>query len=105
MSRPAKIDEPTKTYTLLMKTSQYEKLAKISEEQQKLSLGQFAVADVMREAIDIYISAYEEEMSDESQTQIPRMDVVTRLEAGALGQTRTENLDLSVENPPMGPAA
>jgi len=66
MSRPAKIDEPTKTYTLLMKTSQYEKLAKISEEQQKLSLGQFAVADVMREAIDIYISAYEEEMSDEN---------------------------------------
>ena len=48
-----------------MKTSQYEKLAKISEEQQKLSLGQFAVAAVMREAIDIYISAYEEEMSDE----------------------------------------
>ena len=47
MPRPNKILEPTKTYNLLMKEEQFDKLA--------------YVADLMREALDIYVEAYEEE--------------------------------------------
>jgi hypothetical protein len=61
MPRPTKIDEPTKTYNLLMTVKQYEKLSEIAEQGQLSSLGQFAVSDVIREAIDIYIEAFEEE--------------------------------------------
>lgn len=61
MPRPPKIDEPTKTYNLLMTVDQYDKLAAISKKGQESSLGQFAVSDVIREAIDIYIEAFEEE--------------------------------------------
>jgi hypothetical protein len=61
MPRPPKIDEPTKTYNLLMTVDQYDKLAAISKKGQEGSLGQFAVSDVIREAIDIYIEAFEEE--------------------------------------------
>lgn len=61
MPRPPKIDEPTKTYNLLMTVKQYEKLSEIAEQGQLSSLGQFAVSDVIREAIDIYIEAFEEE--------------------------------------------
>ena len=61
MPRPPKIDEPTKTYNLLIKESQYNKLAKMAEQMQKTSLEQVAVADLIRESVDIYIEAFEEE--------------------------------------------
>tara|TARA_E500000318_G_scaffold30032_1_gene29870 strand:+ start:8526 stop:8681 length:156 start_codon:yes stop_codon:yes gene_type:complete len=44
-----------------MTVDQYDKLAAISKKGQEGSLGQFAVSDVIREAIDIYIEAFEEE--------------------------------------------
>ena len=44
-----------------MTVKQYEKLSEIAEQGQLSSLGQFAVSDVIREAIDIYIEAFEEE--------------------------------------------
>lgn len=61
MPRPPKIDEPTKTYSLLLKIEQYDRLAKAAEEMQKTSIEQVAVADLMREAIEIYLEAYEED--------------------------------------------
>jgi len=61
MPRPNKILEPTKTYNLLMKEEQFDKLAYVAHEMQKTSLEQVAVADLMREALDIYVEAYEEE--------------------------------------------
>ena len=61
MPRPPKIDEPTKTYNLLIKESQHNKLAKMAEQMQKTSLEQVAVADLIRESVDIYIEAFEEE--------------------------------------------
>ena len=61
MPRPNKILEPTKTYNLLMKEQQYDRLAYIAHHMQKSSLEQVAVADLMREALDIYVEAYEEE--------------------------------------------
>ena len=61
MPRPNKILEPTKTYNLLMKEKQFDKLAYIAHEMQQTSLEQVAVADLMREALDIYVDAYEEE--------------------------------------------
>ena len=61
MPRPNKILEPTKTYNLLMKEEQFDKLAYVAHQLQKTSLEQVAVADLMREALDIYVEAYEEE--------------------------------------------
>jgi hypothetical protein len=61
MPRPPKIDEPTKTYNLLMTKSQYERLATYSESMQKRSLEQVAVADLIRDAIDIYLEILDEE--------------------------------------------
>lgn len=60
MPRPNKILEPTKTYNLLMTQQQYNKLMIHAHEQQRHSLEQVAVADLIREAIDIYIEALEE---------------------------------------------
>jgi len=65
MGRPAKIDEPTKTYSLLMSVKQYDRLAEHSERLQKLSREQVAVSDLMREAIDIYLDALDEDVTDE----------------------------------------
>ena len=61
MPRPNKILEPTKTYNLLMKEQQYDKLAYMAHYMQKSSLEQVAVADLIRDAIDIYIESYEDE--------------------------------------------
>ena len=61
MPRPNKILEPTKTYNLLMKEEQFDKLAYVAQQMQQTSLEQVAVADLMREALDIYVEAYEEE--------------------------------------------
>ena len=61
MPRPNKILEPTKTYNLLMKEEQYEKLAYIAHQMQKSAYQQVSVADLIRESVDIYIEAYEEE--------------------------------------------
>jgi len=61
MPRPNKILEPTKTYNLLMKEEQYDKLAHIAHQMQKSAYQQVSVADLIRESVDIYIEAYEEE--------------------------------------------
>lgn len=61
MPRPNKILEPTKTYNLLLKEAQYDKLAYAAHQMQKTALEQVAVADLIREAIDIYIEAWEED--------------------------------------------
>lgn len=61
MPRPNKILEPTKQYNVMLKVSQYEELAKIAAFLQQTSLDQVSVADIIRESIDIYIEAYEEE--------------------------------------------
>ena len=66
MGRPAKIDEPTKTYSLLMSVKQYDRLAAHSERLQKTIREQVAVSDLMREGIDIYLDALDED-SDEEQ--------------------------------------
>ena len=50
MPRPNKILEPTKTYNLLLKEA---------HQMQKTAREQVAVADLIREAIDIYIEAWE----------------------------------------------
>jgi len=61
MGRPAKIDEPTKTYSLLMSVRQYERLSAHSERLQKTSREQVAVSDLMREGIDIYLEALDDD--------------------------------------------
>ena len=65
MPRPVKITEPTKVYNMLIKQSQYDTLAKIANNMQKKSLEQIAVADLIRDAIDAYISVIEEEDDSE----------------------------------------
>ncbi len=65
MPRPVKITEPTKVYNMLIKQSQYDALAKIANNMQKKSLEQIAVADLIRDAIDAYISVIEEEDDSE----------------------------------------
>tara|TARA_R100000734_G_C3260330_1_gene59215 strand:- start:181 stop:477 length:297 start_codon:yes stop_codon:yes gene_type:complete len=64
MGRPAKIDEPTKTYSLLMSVKQYDRLSVHSERLQKKSREQVAVSDLMREAIDIYLEALDDDDYD-----------------------------------------
>ena len=64
MPRPNKILEPAKTYNLMLKQVQYDKLATAAEQMQKRSIEQVAVADLIREAIDIYIEALEEDGAD-----------------------------------------
>lgn len=61
MPRPIKILEPTKTYNLLMTKTQYDKLSIHAEAMQKVSREQVAVADLIREAIDVYIEVLDEE--------------------------------------------
>ena len=61
MPRPNKILEPTKTYNLLMKQTQYDKLERYAGDMQKRSLEQVAVADLIRDAIDIYLEILDEE--------------------------------------------
>ena len=61
MGRPNKILEPLKTYNLTMKIEQWDRLAKIAEEESQIHNQQVSVADLMREAIDIYLDALEDE--------------------------------------------
>ena len=61
MVRPHKIREETKTYNLLMKKRQYDILSAYSHTMTKNGLEHVAVADLIREAIDIYIEALEDE--------------------------------------------
>ena len=48
-----------------MTVSQYDKLATFSEERQRTDLSQVSVADLIREAIDLYIHVIEQEVEDE----------------------------------------
>ena len=66
MPRPAKLDEPTKQYKLLMTVKQYDVLDRHAKMLQKTSREQISVADVIRESIDIYIVAIEETNGDSS---------------------------------------
>ena len=66
MARPAKLDEPTKQYKLLMTVKQYDILNRHAKMLQKTSREQISVADVIRESIDIYIDAIEETNGDSS---------------------------------------
>jgi|TARA_E500000318_G_scaffold99090_1_gene100913 hypothetical protein len=51
-------------YNLMMKQEQYDKLATLSEKMQRQSLEQIAVADLIRDAIDVYL-AFALEENDE----------------------------------------
>ena len=64
MPRPHKIQEKTKTYNLLMTQAQYDVLAKHAQEMQQTSREQVAVADLIREAIDVYIEVLEEDKDE-----------------------------------------
>ena len=68
MGRPHKILEPTKTYNLLLKTDQYDRLAAMSSKLQETSREQVAVADLIRDAIEAYLDALEE-TDDEKESQ------------------------------------
>jgi len=68
MARPFKIVEPTKTYNLLLKTEQYDRLAAVSSKMQKTSREQVAVVDLIRDAIDVYLEALEDKEEPEDQT-------------------------------------
>jgi|TARA_R110002124_G_scaffold167588_1_gene334843 hypothetical protein len=66
MPRPNKIQEETKTYNLLMTVEQYDKLSKTAHDRQRTELEQVSVADLIREAIDIYIHVLEQEENEEA---------------------------------------
>ena len=69
MPRPNKILEPTKTYNLLLKEAQYDKLAYAAHQMQKTAREQVAVADLIREAIDLYIEAWEnDDVTEDEET-------------------------------------
>lgn len=66
MPRPNKIDEPSKQYNLLMKQSQYDRLAKVADKLQQKSLEQISVADLIRDSIDVYLEVLENEVATAS---------------------------------------
>jgi histidinol-phosphate/aromatic aminotransferase/cobyric acid decarboxylase-like protein len=47
-----------------MKQDQYDRLSKHAHEMQKVSLEQVAVADLIREAIDVYVEVLDEEQDE-----------------------------------------
>ena len=69
MGRPHKILEPTKTYNLLLTTNQYDRLADMSSKLQETSREQVAVADLIRDAIEAYLEALEDEMDSDTSSQ------------------------------------
>jgi len=65
MPRPNKILEPTKTYNLLMTVSQYDKLSVYSRDMTRRSLEQVSVADLIRDAIEVYLEVLEGENEED----------------------------------------
>lgn len=65
MPRPNKILEPTKTYNLLMTVSQYNKLSVYSRDMTRRSLEQVSVADLIRDAIEVYLEVLEGENEED----------------------------------------
>ena len=61
MPRPPKIDEPTKTYNLLLSVAMYDNLAKHAERLHAKSITQVSVGDLIREGIEIYLEALDDE--------------------------------------------
>ena len=61
MPRPPKIDEPTKTYSLLLSVAMYDKLAKHAERLHAKSTTQVSVGDLIREGIEIYLEALDDD--------------------------------------------
>ena len=59
MPRPNKILEPTKQYNIMLKVGQYNKLSQMAKTIQLTSREQVSVADLIREAADIYIDDIE----------------------------------------------
>lgn len=65
MPRPNKLNVPTKCYNLLFPIEQWDKLAKMAHERAKTELEQVSVADLIRDAVDLYIHVIEQEDEDE----------------------------------------
>jgi len=65
MGRPHKIRDKTKTYNLLMRVDQYDTLSKIAHDMQRRAFEQVSVADLIRDAIDVYIEVIEEEANEQ----------------------------------------
>ena len=65
MGRPAKIPDPTKTYSLLLSVEMYERLADHAARLQKKSLEQVSVGDLMRDSIELYLEALDEECTSD----------------------------------------
>ena len=61
MPRPPKIDEPTKTYNLLISVSMYDNFAKHAERLHAKSITQVSVGDLIREGIEIYLEALDDD--------------------------------------------
>jgi len=66
MPRPTKINAETKTYNLMMTVDQYERLAILAKDMQKRSLEQVSVADLIRDSIDIYLEALEDDTDEQN---------------------------------------
>lgn len=61
MARPAKIPEPTKTYSLLLSVEQYDRLAAHAKKLDKKSYEQVSVGDLIRDGIELYLEALDGE--------------------------------------------
>lgn len=64
MPRPNKILEPTKTYNLLMTVNQFERLQEYSHTMTRFSMEQVSIADLIRDAIEVYLEVLESEGDD-----------------------------------------
>lgn len=61
MPRPQKIQEKTKIYNLLITVNHFERLSKYAHNMHKIAGEQVSVADLMREAISVYLDNLDRE--------------------------------------------
>jgi len=64
MARPNKMLVPTKNYNLNMTIEDFDRLAKISRNESQIHGQQVSVADLIREAISVYLDALEEDENE-----------------------------------------
>tara|TARA_R100001224_G_C3953837_1_gene126687 strand:+ start:215 stop:433 length:219 start_codon:yes stop_codon:yes gene_type:complete len=64
MARPKKFKEDVKMYNIALPIKTFEKLSKISLHETQNSLEHISIADIIRDSIDIYVGAYEQNFDE-----------------------------------------
>ena len=64
MGRPKKFKEDVKMYNIALSVDMFKKLSAISLQETQNSLEHISIADIIRDSIDIYVGAYEQNFDE-----------------------------------------